>query len=191
MRLETMMIDAALSTQARALVIMGVSGSGKSTVAALLAERLDWEMMEGDSLHPPANVEKMRKGVPLDDVDRAPWLDRIGEELRAWAAAGRSGVLTCSALKRAYRARILAARPDVRFVYLKGSKELIGSRVSGRHHEYMPASLLASQFDTLEEPAPGEPVIVVDAGRPPDVEVQEIIEAIGHSGSETEPESRS
>jgi gluconokinase len=191
MRLETMMIDAALSTQARALVIMGVSGSGKSTVAALLAERLGWEMMEGDSLHPPANVEKMRKGVPLDDVDRAPWLDRIGEELRAWAAAGRSGVLTCSALKRAYRARILAARPDVRFVYLRGSKELIGSRVSGRRHEYMPASLLASQFDTLEEPAPGEPVIVVDAGRPPDVEVQEIVEAIGHSGSETEPESRS
>ena len=133
----------------------------------------------------------MRQGIPLDDADRAPWLDRIGEELKAWAAAGRSGVLTCSALKRAYRARILAARPDVRFVYLKGSKELIASRVSVRHHEYMPASLLASQFDTLEEPAPGEPVIVVDAGGPPDVEVQEIIDAIGIGGSGAEPGTRS
>ena len=132
--------------------------------------------------------KRCAKAIPLDDADRAPWLDRIGEELKAWAAAGRSGVLTCSALKRAYRARILAARPDVRFVYLKGSKELIASRVSVRHHEYMPASLLASQFDTLEEPAPGEPVIVVDAGRPPDVEVQEIIDAIGRSGSGAAPE---
>ena len=129
--------------QSYALVVMGVSGSGKSTVAERLAERLGWLMMEGDRLHPPANVEKMRRGIPLDDADRAPWLDRIGEELKAWAAAGRSGVLTCSALKRAYRARILAARPDVRFVYLKGSKELIAGRVSVRHHEYMPASLLA------------------------------------------------
>ncbi len=111
-------------------------------------------------------------------------------ELKAWAAAGRSGVLTCSALKRAYRARILAARPDVRFVYLKGSKALIASRVSDRHHEYMPASLLQSQFETLEEPLPGEPVIVVDAGRPPDVEVEEIIEAIGPSVSAAKPRTR-
>ncbi len=166
-----------------ALVLMGVSGSGKSTVGALLAERLGWEMMEGDRLHPPANVEKMRQGIPLDDADREPWLDRIGEELKAWAAAGRSGVMTCSALKRAYRARILAARPDVRFVYLKGSEQLIGSRVSVRHHEYMPASLLKSQFETLEEPMPGEPVITVDAGDTPEIEVQTIIDALGLSGS--------
>jgi carbohydrate kinase (thermoresistant glucokinase family) len=181
---------AAPAPQSYALVVMGVSGSGKSTVAERLAERLGWLMMEGDRLHPPANVEKMRRGIPLDDADREPWLDRIGEELKAWAAAGRSGVLTCSALKRAYRARILAARPDVRFVYLKGSRELIAGRVSVRHHEYMPASLLASQFETLEEPAPGEPVIVVDAGRPPDVEVQEIIDAIGRSGSGAAPMTR-
>src|SRR5271166_1286035 len=166
-----------------ALVIMGVSGSGKSTVAERLAKRLGWEMVEGDRLHPPANVEKMRKGIPLDDADRGPWLDRIGEELKAWAAAGRSGVMTCSALKRAYRARILAARPDVRFVYLKGSEQLIGSRVSVRHHEYMPASLLKSQFETLEEPMPGEPVITVDAGDTPEIEVQTIIDALGLSGS--------
>ncbi len=170
----------------QALVVMGVSGSGKSTVAALLAERLGWDMMEGDLLHPPANVEKMRQGIPLDDSDREPWLDRIGDELRAWAAAGRSGVLTCSALKRAYRARILAARPDVRFVYLKGTEELFGRWVSARHHEYMPASLLHSQFETLEEPGPDEPVITVDAGAPPDVEVQKVIDALGLSASRSE-----
>ena len=111
---------------------MGVSGSGKSTVAELLAKRLGWPFMEGDRLHPPANVEKMRQGIPLDDADRGPWLDRIGEELKSWAAEGRSGVLTCSALKRAYRDRIRAARPDVRFIYLKGSEALIRSRVAAR-----------------------------------------------------------
>ena len=171
----------------QALVVMGVSGSGKSTVAAFLAERLGWEMMEGDLLHPPANVEKMRQGIPLDDSDREPWLDRIGDQLRAWAAAGRSGVLTCSALKRAYRARIIAARPDVRFVYLRGSEDLIKRRVSARRHEYMPASLLRSQFETLEEPGPREPVTIVDAGDTPDVEVQKIIDALGLSGSRARP----
>lgn len=173
-----------------ALVIMGVSGSGKTTVGELLARRLGWDLMEGDRLHPPANVEKMRQGIPLDDADRAPWLDRIGEELKAWAAAGRSGILTCSALKRAYRARILAARPDVRFVYLKGSLDLIGRRVSVRRHEYMPASLLKSQFETLEEPTPGEPVITVDVGETPDLEVQEIIDALGPLGAKAQPAPR-
>ena len=125
-----------------AVVVMGVSGSGKTTVAELLAKQLGWQFMEGDRLHPPANVEKMRQGIPLTDADRAPWLDRIGEELKSWAAEGRSGVMTCSALKRAYRDRIRSARPDVRFVYLKGSEALIAGRVAARHHEYMPASLL-------------------------------------------------
>jgi len=161
-----------------AVVVMGVSGSGKSTVAEMLASRLGWEMTEGDRLHPPANVTKMRQGIPLDDGDRAPWLDRIGEQLKSWAAEGRSGVLTCSALKRAYRDRIRAARPDVSFVYLKGSKELIRSRVAARHHEYMPASLLHSQFDTLEPPDPGEPVVTIDAGEPPERETQAIIEGL-------------
>jgi gluconokinase len=174
-----------------ALVIMGVSGSGKSTVGERLAERLGWEMTEGDRLHPPANVDKMRQGIPLDDSDRAPWLERIGEQLGAWAAAGRSGVLTCSALKRAYRDRILAARPDVRFVYLKGSMDLIARRVGARRHEYMPGSLLKSQFETLEEPAPGEPVITLDAGDPLDLEVQTIIDALGLSGSKSETGPRS
>ncbi len=141
---------------------MGVSGSGKSTVGALLANRLGWTMAEGDRLHPPENVEKMRQGVPLDDADRWPWLDRIGALLTEWAAEGRSGLVTCSALKRVYRERLIAARPDLRFVYLKGSAALIAARVGSRHHEYMPASLLKSQFDSLEEPLPGEPV---DHGR--------------------------
>ena len=158
-----------------ALVVMGVSGSGKTTVAELLAKKLGWPFMEGDRLHPPANVEKMRRGIPLTDADRAPWLDRIGEELKRWAAEGKSGVMTCSALKRAYRDRIRAARPDVRFVYVKGSEALIAARVAARHHEYMPASLLRSQFDTLEEPTPDEPVVTVDAGGSPDEEVASVI----------------
>ncbi len=167
-----------------ALVVMGVSGSGKTTVAERLAKRLGWPYLEGDRLHPAANVEKMRQGIPLTDADRAPWLDRIGEELKRWAAEGRSGIMTCSALKRAYRDRIRAARPDVRFVYLKGSEALIGGRVAARHHEYMPASLLRSQFDTLEEPAPDEGVVTVDAGGSPDEEVAEVIAALGLGAGE-------
>jgi gluconokinase len=163
-----------------ALVVMGVSGSGKTTVAELLAKKLGWPFMEGDRLHPPANVEKMRQGTPLNDADRWPWLDRIGEELKRWAAAGKSGVLTCSALKRVYRDRIRAARPDVRFIYVKGSEALIEARVAARHHEYMPASLLRSQFDTLEEPTPDEPgIVTVDASGTADEEVAAVIAALG------------
>jgi len=162
-----------------AVVVMGVSGSGKTTVAERLAEQLGWQFVEGDKLHPPANVEKMRQGIPLTDADRAPWLDRIGQELRSWAAAGRSGVLTCSALKRAYRDRIRSARPDVRIVYLKGSEALINSRVAARHHEYMPASLLHSQFDALEEPTGEEKVVTVDAGGSPEAEVAAVIAKLG------------
>jgi len=157
---------------------MGVSGCGKSTVAEALAQRLGWACLEGDRLHPPANVEKMRRGVPLDDSDRAPWLDRIGEQMKAWEAEGRSGVLTCSALKRAYRDRLRAARPDLRFVYLDGSAALISGRIAARRHEYMPASLLASQFETLEAPGPDEPVIRVDAGASLDAEIETIVQAL-------------
>ena len=167
-----------------ALVVMGVSGSGKTTVAELLAKKLGWPFMEGDRLHPPANVEKMRQGIPLTDADRGPWLDRIGEELKSWAAEGKSGVLTCSALKRAYRDRIRSARADVRFVYVKGTETLIEARVAARHHEYMPASLLRSQFDTLEEPTPDEPgVVTVDAGGSADEEVATVIAALNLSPS--------
>jgi gluconokinase len=167
-----------------ALVVMGVSGSGKTTVAELLAKQLGWPFMEGDRLHPPANVEKMRQGTPLTDADRWPWLDQIGEELKRWAAASKSGVLTCSALKRAYRDRIRAARPDVHFIYLKGSEALIKGRVTSRQHEYMPASLLRSQFDTLEEPTPDEPgVVTVDAGGSAEAEVAAVIAKLKLSAS--------
>jgi gluconokinase len=162
-----------------AVVVMGVSGSGKTTVAERLADELGWRFAEGDRLHPAANVEKMRQGIPLTDADRAPWLDRIGEELKSWAAAGQSGVMTCSALKRAYRDRIRSARPDVRIVYLRGSEALIASRVAARHHEYMPASLLQSQFEALEEPSPDERVITVDAVGSPQAEVAAVIAALG------------
>jgi gluconokinase len=165
-----------------ALIVMGVSGSGKTTVAELIAKQLGWPFMEGDRLHPKANVEKMRQGIPLTDEDRAPWLDRIGEELKLWAAEGRSGVMTCSALKRAYRDRIRVARPDVRFVYLKGSLTLIKARVASRHHEYMPASLLQSQFDTLEEPTPDEQAIIVDAIGSPEEEAAAAIAGLGLAG---------
>ena len=148
-----------------ALVVMGVSGSGKTTVAEVLAKQLGWPFVEGDRLHPPANVEKMRQGIPLTDADRAPWLDQLGELLKTWAAEGHSGVMTCSALKRAYRDRIRSARPDVRFVYPERlRRSSLRTRVAARHHEYMPASLLRSQFDTLEEPEPDEQVVTVDAG---------------------------
>ena len=162
-----------------AVVVMGVSGSGKTTVAELISRRLGWPFMEGDRLHPEANVEKMRQGIPLNDADRAPWLDRIGEELKSWAAEGRSGVLTCSALKRAYRDRIRSARPDVRFVYVRGSEALIRERVEARHHEYMPASLLRSQFEALEEPAPVEKAVTVDAALSPDEEAAAAIAGLG------------
>jgi gluconokinase len=167
-----------------ALVVMGVSGSGKTTVAELLAKQLAWPFMEGDRMHPPANVEKMRQGTPLNDADRGPWLDQIGEELKSWVLTGKSGVMTCSALKRAYRDRIRAARPDVRFVYLKGTEALIRGRVTSRQHEYMPASLLRSQFDTLEEPTPDEPgIVIADAGGSADEEVAAVIAALNLSPS--------
>jgi gluconokinase len=165
------------------ILVMGVSGSGKTTVAERLAKRLGWAFLEGDRLHPEANVEKMRQGIPLDDADRWPWLDRIGKELKEWGRLGRSGLLTCSALKLAYRDRIRAARPDVHFVYVRGSEALIQSRVSSRQHEYMPASLLRSQFEALEEPTPDEHVVTIEATDPPDAEVAAVIAAL-HLGPE-------
>jgi gluconokinase len=149
------------------VILMGVSGSGKTTVAALLAAALGWQFQEGDDLHPAANVEKMRGGTPLNDADRLPWLEKIAEEIDRWRGGGLSGVVTCSALKRAYRDIIIGSRPEVQLVYLKGSYELIQSRLAARHEHYMPAALLDSQFAALEEPAPDEQPIVVDVGGKP------------------------
>jgi carbohydrate kinase (thermoresistant glucokinase family) len=161
--------------QAAAVVVMGVSGSGKSTVAVALAERLGWKFVDGDSLHPPANVAKMRAGKPLDDEDRAPWLDAIAAQIDAWAARGVSGIVACSALKRRYRERIIGDRSWVRLIYLAGSHELIAARLSTRRGHFMPAGLLDSQFATLEPPAPDESATFVDIDRPVTAIVDEIV----------------
>jgi gluconokinase len=160
------------------VVVMGVSGSGKTTVAKLLAETLGWQFQEGDTLHPPENVEKMSAGIPLTDADRLPWLHKIAETIDGWRAHGQSGVVTCSALKRSYRQIIVGDRPDVRLVYLKGSLDLIRQRMAARHGHFMPSTLLDSQFSTLEEPSPDENPITVDIGGEPKEIAREIAERL-------------
>ena len=159
------------------LVLMGVAGSGKTTVAQRLSEMLGWRFQEGDDLHPPANVEKMRNAVPLTDEDRAPWLQAVAGVIDGWRRRGEHGVLTCSALKRAYRNVVVGDRPDVGLVYMRGTKEIIAGRLAARHGHYMPATLLDSQLAALEEPAPDEHAIVVDVGPPPEDIVRAIAEA--------------
>src|SRR5258708_14818047 len=156
------------------LVIMGVSGSGKTTIATGLSRKLGWQYQEGDALHPPANIEKMKSGQSLSDADRLPWLHRIAAKIDEWRAGGVSGVVTCSALKRSYRDIIIGNRPEVALVYPKGSKELIAKRMAARHGHFMPTSLLDSQFAILEEPSPDENAIVVDIARTPDEIVEEL-----------------
>jgi gluconokinase/shikimate kinase len=158
------------------LVIMGVSGCGKSTVAGLLAGRLGWDLAEGDDMHPAANIAKMASGVPLDDVDRWPWLARIAEWIHARTAVGRPGIVTCSALKRSYRD--VLRDPRVVFVHLTGSRELIAKRLAARHGHFMPTSLLDSQFATLEPPDPDEQAITVSITGSPELEAARIIDAI-------------
>lgn len=160
------------------LVIMGVSGCGKTTIAALLAAMNGWNFQEGDELHPRANVDKMSRGIPLDDADRMPWLSAIAAVIDRWRAHRQPGVVTCSALKRAYRAIIIGERPSVFLVYLKGSRALIGRRMAARHEHFMPTALLDSQFATLEEPGPDERPIVVGVGPSPQAIVAEILSAL-------------
>jgi carbohydrate kinase (thermoresistant glucokinase family) len=156
------------------IIVMGVAGSGKSTVASQTAERLHWRFAEADQFHSPANIAKMRAGIPLTDEDRWPWLDAIAAWIASMRASGEHCVVACSALKRAYRRRLEAGHHDVRFVYLKGSYDVIAARMSGRTGHYMPLSLLQSQFDALEEPDATENAIVVPIEKPP----REIVEAI-------------
>lgn len=156
-------------------VVMGVSGSGKTTVAVLLSAALGCQFQEGDDLHPPENVEKMHAGKPLTDADRLPWLRKIAEEIDCWRARGQSSVVTCSALKRSYRDIIVGDRSDVTLVYLKGSHDLIHRRMAARHEHFMPVALLDSQFATLQEPTPDEHPITVDVGGRPTEIVAEIV----------------
>ena len=175
-------------------VVMGVSGSGKTTVSALLSAALGCQFQEGDDLHPAETVEKMHGGTPLTDADRMPWLRKIAEEIDGWRARGESGVLTCSALKRSYRDIIIGGRPDVTLVYLKGSHDLIRRRMAARHEHFMPVALLDSQFATLQEPTPDEHPIVVDVGSWPAEIAAEIVHQLEErqgSGQRNEPASRS
>lgn len=150
------------------LVLMGVSGCGKTTVAKLVAEAHGVPYQEGDALHPPENVAKMSEGHPLTDEDRWPWLHAIAAVIDGWRAAGQSGLVTCSALKRAYRDILIGPRQDVRLVFLRGDQALIAGRLAKRRGHYMPSSLLDSQFATLEEPGPDESPFVVDIRATPE-----------------------
>jgi gluconokinase len=165
------------------VVVMGVSGSGKTTVARLLAERLGCAFQDGDDLHPRANVEKMKSGTPLADADRLPWLQAIGRRIDAWRERGEAGVVTCSALKRAYRDIIVGDRQNVALVYLKGPQALIHGRLMARTSHFMPVGLLDSQFATLQEPAEDERPIAVDIGPAPAQIVEEIVRRLAQRAS--------
>jgi len=156
------------------VVLMGVSGSGKTTVGKLLAAALGWPFYEGDAYHPAANVEKMSRGEPLTDADREPWLAALATLIRGLAADGRPAVLACSALKEAYREELRA--PEVVFVWLRGDEATIRARLLARHGHFMKADLLASQLATLEEP---KDAIAVDVDAPPEALVARIRAALG------------
>ena len=158
------------------LVVMGVSGTGKYTVAGLLAGHLGWPLQEGDDLHPAANVEKMEQGIPLTDDDRWPWLDIIGEWIDQQGRHNEPGIVTCSALRRSYRDRL--RRPNVVFVYLAGTREGIRRRMAAREGHFMPLSLLDSQLATLEPLGPDERAITVDLGGTPGEEVAQVLGAL-------------
>ena len=160
------------------LVVMGVSGVGKTTLAKALAARLDWPFQEGDDLHPAANIAKMKAGIPLTDADRGPWLDAIAAWIDGQLGAGRCGVITCSALKRAYRDRLAAGRPRVTFVFDQLGEAAAAARIAGRKGHFMPPSLLASQFADLEPPGPDEPVITVDGASPIEAQVGTVVAAL-------------
>jgi gluconokinase len=162
----------------RQLIVMGVAGAGKTTIATRLAERLGCEVADADDFHPPANIAKMSSGTPLTDADRWPWLEAIAAWLRAHDQAGRTAVVTCSALKRAYRRLLQAASPHGVFVHLTGSQELLAARIGGRHGHFMSPAMLASQLAILEPLGPDEPGITVDVAASPDELADRILRAL-------------
>lgn len=161
------------------LVVMGVSGSGKTTVATALADATGWTFVEGDALHPEENRRRMATGTPLSDDDRWPWLRRVAERIGAGERAGEHLVVTCSALRRRYRDLIRDGHPSVRFVHLAVDGDVLRERVASRHHEYMPAALLDSQLTALEPPDGDEPAVTVDAGRPVAETVAVVLDEVG------------
>ncbi len=158
------------------LLVMGVSGSGKTAVGTILAERLRVRFVDGDDLHPPANIAKMSAGEALTDADRAPWLDRVAETIATMRRTCTGGVIACSALKRAYRRRLAA--PDVRLVYLQEDTETVRARLAQRRRHFMPASLVNSQFDTLEPPSPDEDAMIVPPAATPEARAEAILHAL-------------
>ena len=158
-----------------ALVVMGVSGSGKSTISERLAARLGWTYEDGDKFHPAGNVAKMSAGHPLTDDDRWPWLQAIADEIDRLSASGRRAVIACSALKRSYRDILVHGRDDVRIVFLDGTQDLIADRLAARKGHFMPPDLLASQFRTLERPSAAERPITVSTDAPVERIVDDIV----------------
>jgi len=153
------------------ILVMGVTGSGKSTVGKMLADSLHWEFSDADSFHPQANIEKMRQGIPLDDADRGPWLQALHQAIGRWLQEEKNVVLACSALKSSYRQLLFQDRLRMRLIYLEGSLELLESRLAQRQNHFMNQSLLQTQLDTLEEPEEG---VRIDVAKPPEVIVQQI-----------------
>ncbi|WP_366938827.1 gluconokinase [uncultured Paracoccus sp.] len=161
------------------IVVMGVSGSGKTTTGTALAERMGWAFVEGDSFHPEANVRKMAEGTPLDDADRAPWLHALADQIAAADARGDSLVLGCSALKRAYRDILRGGAPRVRFLHIHGSRDLLAERLDHRAGHFFPPKLLDSQLATLEPLAADEDGAVVDLALPVDDQVRMAVRLLG------------
>lgn len=159
---------------------MGVAGSGKSTIGAAFASALDVPFVEGDDFHPPENVRRMALGIPLTDDDRAQWLRALAARLREAKDAGTGLVMSCSALKRAYRDVLRAADPEVEFVFLNGERSLVAKRLAGRRGHFMPPSLLDSQFAALEDPTPDEHALVCDIRKPPDDIVTALVARVTH-----------
>jgi gluconokinase len=167
-----------------AVIVMGVSGCGKSTIGARLAARMRWEFEDADWLHPAANVDKMHSGIPLTDEDRWPWLDAVAAWIDHCRHSRRHGVVACSALKRRYRDVLIGDRTDVRLVYLKGDEELIARRIAARHEHFMPRGLLHSQFETLEEPGLDENPIVVSIEPRPEQIVAQILATLSMNSAQ-------
>jgi gluconokinase len=151
------------------VIIMGTTGAGKTTIGTMLAAQLNWQFADADAFHPPANIEKMSRGIPLNDADRAPWLEAMRKAILEWIAVGKNVVLACSALKRAYR-EVLRASPEVKIIYLKGNFALFAERIRQRHGHFAGEGILAGQFADLEEPADA---ITIDAAQSPEQIVAE------------------
>jgi carbohydrate kinase (thermoresistant glucokinase family) len=166
-----------------AIIVMGVSGSGKSTIGALLAERLGWPFADADGFHPPENVAKMAAGTPLTDADRWPWLDAIAAHIGAARGTGQPVVVACSALRRAYRDRLRAGHGDLIFLHLAGASEVIATRQAARQGHFMPPSLMASQFATLEDPAEEADAVTVSVQASPHEVVGNILSSLGERGA--------